>query len=177
MATISLRGQLTHTSGELPAVGETAPAFTLLDVGLKSRSLSDFSGQCKLIYVLPSLDTPVCAKSTRLLVEQLQASGEVGDNVAVLIISADLPFAQQRYCLQHKLLQVTPLSLHRHPDFGQDYGLLITDGPLAGLTARAILVLDEKDTVRYTELVRDIGDEPDYTAALTALKNAAMTNA
>jgi len=177
MATISLRGQVTHTSGELPTTGEAAPAFTLLDVNLQSRSLTDFYGRRKLIYALPSLDTPVCAKSTRLLVEKLRAAGEVGDDVAVLIISADLPFAQQRYCLQHKLLEVTPLSLHRHPGFADDYGLMITDGPLAGLTARAILVVDDKDTVRYTELVADIADEPDYNAALNALRTAATVKA
>ena len=171
MATISLRGEETHTCGELPAVGQIAPAFTLLDTRLQERSLAEFSGRRKLIYILPSLDTPVCAKSTRKLVEQLQAAGQGGDDIAVLIISADLPFAQHRYCIQHKLLQVTPLSLHRHTDFGHDYGLLITDGPLAGLTARALLVLDEQDTIRYTELVNEISNEPDYSAALAALLN------
>jgi thiol peroxidase len=171
MATITLRGQATETCGKLPPTGHTAPAFTLLDNTLHARSLSDFTGCRKLIYTLPSLDTPVCATSTRKLVEHLRTADQSSDNVSVLIISADLPFAQQRFCTQHKLESVTPLSLHRDTAFGHDYGLLITDGPLTGLLARAILVLDEQDTVLYTELVDEIGNEPDYSAALAALKS------
>jgi len=176
MATISLRGQTTQTCGELPPTGQTAPAFTLLDNHLKARSLGDFSGQRKLIYTLPSLDTPVCAKSSRKLVEQCQAASLSDENIAVLIISADLPFAQQRFCKQHKLNAVTSLSLHCDTAFGIDYGLLIADGPLTGLTARAILVLDEQDTVLYTELVSEIGHEPDYEAALTAIRARAISD-
>jgi len=171
MATISLRGQAMQTCGELPAIGHTAPNFTLLDTTLQARSLDDFAGRRKLIYSVPSLDTPVCAKSTRKLVEQLQAAGQADDHIAVLLISADLPFAQQRFCKQHKLDTITPLSLHRDSAFAHGYGLLISDGPLAGLTARAILVLDEQDRVQYTELVSEIGHEPDYAAALAALLN------
>jgi len=170
MATITLRGQTTQTCGELPPIGHTAPAFTLLDNHLKACSLNDFSGQRKLIYTVPSLDTPVCAKSTRKLVEQLHTASLSDDNIAVLIISADLPFAQQRFCKQHKLNAIKSLSLHRDTAFGIGYGLIISDGPLAGLTARAILVLDEQDTVLYTELVTEIGHEPDFNAALSAIQ-------
>jgi thiol peroxidase len=172
MATITLRGQATETFGRLPPVGHTAPAFSLLNNKLEACSLSDFSGRRKLIYTLPSLDTPVCAKSSRKLVEQLQAAKQVDENTTVLIISADLPFAQQRFCKQHRLDAITMLSLHRDMAFGREYGLLITDGPLSGLLARAVLVLDEQDTVRYTELVSEIGHEPDYAAALAALQHS-----
>lgn len=179
MATIHLRGKATQTCGQLPAIGEAAPGFSLLDDRLQVRTLSEFSGRCKLIYALPSLDTPVCAQSTLKLVEHCRAANLIGngndDEVVILIISADLPFAQQRFCKQHKLNDVTTLSLHRDTAFGVDYGLLINDGPLAGLTARALLVLDEQDRIVYTELVDEISAEPDYAAALQALKNILAT--
>lgn len=166
MAVISLRGQTTNTCGEPPPVNHTAPEFTLLDGQLQGRSLTDFHGN-KLIYTVPSLDTPVCARSTRKLVEQLNAAGQL-HNSDVILISADLPFAQQRFCKQFKL-DITTLSLHRDTAFGHNYGLLIEDGPLSGLLARALLVLDQDNCIRYCELVADIGDEPDYAAALQVL--------
>jgi len=172
MAVISLRGQPTNTCGELPPVGHTAPEFTLLDSRLQGRSLADFSGN-KLIYTVPSLDTPVCAKTTRKLVEQLNAAGQLQD-VNVILISADLPFAQQRYCQQFKL-DITALSLHRDTAFGRNYGLLIDDGPLTGLLARGLLVLDQDSIIRHGELVADIGDEPDFTTALQVLAGLSNT--
>jgi thiol peroxidase len=173
MAVISLRGQATQTYSEPPTIGHTAPEFSLLDQKLQARSLADFAGLNKLIYTVPSLDTPVCAKTTRQLVEQLNDAGRQ-DNTAVILISADLPFAQQRYCKQYKL-DITTLSLHRDTAFGRDYGLLIEDGPLTGLLARALLVLDRSNIVRHAELVADIGNEPDYTAALQVLADLGDT--
>ena len=172
MAVISLRGQTTNTCGELPPIGHTAPEFTLLDDQLQVRSLSDFAG-IKLIYTVPSLDTPVCAKTTRKLVEQLNAAGQRQDT-NVILVSADLPFAQQRYCKQFKL-DITTLSLHRDTAFGHDYGLLIEDGPLTGLLARALLLLDRDNIIRYAELVVDIGNEPDYAAAQQVLADLSDT--
>lgn len=175
MASITLRGQATQTCGQLPAIGSNAPDFALLDSHLKTRTLREFSGQCKLIYTLPSLDTPVCAKSSRKLVAQCQAANLIDTGLVILIISADLPFAQQRFCKQHQLNHVITLSLHRDTGFGVDYGLLINDGPLAGLTARALLILNEQNQVVYTELVSDISDEPNYDAALQALQHTTAT--
>ena len=172
MAVISLRGLPTNTCGELPPLNHTAPEFTLLDSQMQGRSLADFAGN-KLIYTVPSLDTPVCAKTTRKLVEQLNAAGQQQD-VTVILISADLPFAQHRYCKQFKL-DITTLSLHRDTAFARNYGLLIEDGPLTGLLARALLVLDRDNIIRHSELVADIGDEPDYAAALQVLAGLSDT--
>jgi thiol peroxidase len=127
--------------------------------------LTDYSGKKKLLNIVPSLDTPTCALSTRKFNES--ASGR--DDVVVLIISADLPFASGRFCTAEGLEDVVPLSMMRTRAFAKDYGVLITDGPLAGITARAIVVLDENNQVVYTQLVPEIADEPDYDAALAAL--------
>jgi thiol peroxidase len=165
MATITLRGNEIHTNGELPAVGGTAPDLHLVDVELNDRTLSDYKGKKKLLNIVPSLDTPTCATSTRKFNEA--AKGR--DDVVMLIVSADLPFAQGRFCTGEKLENVIPLSMMRSRNFGKDYGVLITDGPLAGITARAVVVLDENDKVIYTEMVPEIGQEPDYDKALAAL--------
>jgi thiol peroxidase len=165
MATITLRGNEIHTNGELPAVGGTAPDLHLVDVELNDRTLSDYKGKKKLLNIVPSLDTPTCATSTRKFNEA--AKGR--DDVVMLIVSADLPFAQGRFCTGEKLENVIPLSMMRSRNFGKDYGVLITDGPLAGITARAVVVLDENDKVVYTEMVPEIGQEPDYDKALAAL--------
>lgn len=165
MATITLKGNPIHTSGELPAAGTPAPDFRLTDAELNDRSLGDYAGKTKLLNIVPSLDTPVCAISTRKFNEA--AKGR--DDLVVLIVSADLPFAQQRFCTGEKLDNVVPLSLMRGRTFAKDYGVLITDGPLAGITARAVVVIDAGGTVRYTELVPEIGQEPDYDQALAAL--------
>ncbi len=165
MATITLQGQEIHTNGELPAVGSQAPDFQLVDTDLNDRSLKDFAGRKKLLNIVPSLDTPVCAISTRRFDEA--AKGR--QDVVMLIVSADLPFAQSRFCTGENLANVVPLSMMRSRNFAKDYGVLITDGPLAGITARAVVVLDENDRVVYTELVPEIGQEPDYERALAAL--------
>jgi thiol peroxidase len=166
MATITLRGNAIHTAGDLPAVGAAAPDFRLVDGDLKDVTLETFKGKKKVLNVVPSLDTPVCATSTKKFNEK--AAGM--SNTVVLVVSADLPFAQKRFCATEGLKNVVPLSLMRTPAFAKDYGVLITDGPLAGVTARAVLVLDENNRVRHAQLVKEIAEEPDYDAALAALK-------
>ncbi len=165
MATITLKGQEIHTSGELPPVGSQAPDFVLVDKDLNDRTLADFRGKKKLLNIVPSLDTPVCATSTKVFNDY--AKGR--DDVVMLVISADLPFAQARFCGTEGVDKVVPLSMMRSRKFAKDYGVLITDGPLAGITARAVVVLDENDRVVYTELVPEIAQEPDYDRALAAL--------
>ncbi len=165
MATITLKGNEIHTNGELPAVGSQAPGFELVDADLGDKSLADYAGKKKLLNIVPSLDTPVCATSTKKFNEA--AAGQ--DNVVMLVISADLPFAMGRFCSAEAVDKVMPLSMMRSRNFAKDYGVLIEDGPLAGITARAIVVLDENDKVVYTELVPEIAQEPDYDKALAAL--------
>ncbi len=165
MATITLQGNEIHTNGELPAAGSTAPDFKLTNTDLVDVSLADFAGKKKLLNIVPSLDTPTCAVSTRKFNE---AAAQRSDTV-FLIVSADLPFAQNRFVTAESLDHVVPLSMMRDRNFAKDYGVLIQDGPLAGITARAVVVLDENDKVIYTQLVPEIADEPDYEAALKAL--------
>ena len=165
MATITLKGNEIHTNGELPAAGSQAADFKLVDAELGDRSLADYAGKKKLLNIVPSLDTPVCATSTKKFNEAAAAQ----DNVVMLVISADLPFAMGRFCSVEGIDKVVPLSMMRSCNFAKDYGVLIEDGPLAGITARAIVILDETDKVVYTELVPEIGQEPDYDKALAAL--------
>jgi thioredoxin-dependent peroxiredoxin len=165
MATVTLQGNSIHTSGELPAVGTSAPDFHLVDGKLNDVHLADYSGKKKLLNIVPSLDTPTCATSTRKFNERAR---DLNDAV-VLVVSADLPFAQGRFCGAEGIDNVIPLSMMRSRNFAKDYGVLITDGPLAGITARAVVVMDENDKVVYTQLVPEIADEPDYDAALAAL--------
>jgi thiol peroxidase len=166
MATVTLDGNPIHTSGELPAVGERAADFRLIDPELNERSLADFSGRPKVINIVPSLDTSVCAAQTRRFNEE---AAHLGDT-AVLVISADLPFAQGRFCETEGIAGVTTLSMVRTNDFAEAYGIALTQGPLAGICARAVLVLDRDDIVRYRELVPEIAQEPAYDAALAALR-------
>jgi thiol peroxidase len=165
MANITLGGNPIHTSGELPAVGSKAPDFKLTAGDLKDLSLGDFKGKKKVLNIVPSLDTPVCATSTR----KFNADAGKLANVAVLVVSADLPFASKRFCTTEGLANVTPLSTFRS-SFAKDYGIGIVDGPLAGVTGRAVVVVDENDKVTYVELVPEIKQEPNYEAALAALK-------
>ncbi|MGB5439137.1 MAG: thiol peroxidase [Gammaproteobacteria bacterium] len=165
MATVTLNGNACNTSGDLPAVGTAAPDFHLVDGKLNDVHLADYSGKKKILNIVPSLDTPTCATSTRKFNER--AAGH--DDAVVLVVSADLPFAQGRFCGAEGLKNVIPLSLMRSGNFAKDYGVLITDGPLAGITARAVVVIDANDKVTYTQLVKEIADEPDYDAALAAL--------
>lgn len=165
MAQITLEGNPIHTNGELPAVGAKAPDFTLVDGELNDMHLASFSGRKKLLNIVPSLDTGVCAESTRRFNQALGGR----DDVVVLVVSADLPFAAGRFCEAEGVRNVVTLSMMRGRGFAKDYGVLIEDGPLAGITARAVVVLDESDHVVYTQLVPEIVQEPDYAAALSAL--------
>jgi thiol peroxidase len=146
-------------------VGEQAPGFTLTSQELEEKSLSDFGGKRKILNIVPSLDTGVCAASAKTF------EGRASDlqNAVVITISKDLPFAQQRFCQAEGIDNVITLSAFRSPEFGQDYGVEQVDGPLRGLLARAVLVLDENDKVLYRQLVPEIAEEPDYDAAVRAL--------
>ena len=165
MATVTLKGNEIHTNGDLPAVGSRAPDFVLVDGELNDVSLKTYSGKKKLLNIVPSLDTPTCALSTKKFNES------AGDykNTVFLMISGDLPFAMGRFCNTEGTKDVIPLSMMRSRNFAKDYGVLIEDGPLAGITARAVVVIDENDNVVYTELVSEIAEEPDYDQAKAAL--------
>ncbi len=165
MAEITLQGNPVHTSGELPAIGSPAPDFLLTDGELNDVSLKDFAGKKKVLSIVPSLDTGVCATSTKVFNDRLGGR----DDVVVLVISADLPFAQARFCSAEGTDRVKTLSMMRDKHFARDYGVLISDGPLAGITARAVMVLDENDRVLHAQLVPEIAQEPDYDAAIAAL--------
>jgi len=165
MATITLQGNEINTNGDLPAVGSSAPDFRLVNAELADKSLADYAGKKKLLNIVPSLDTPVCATSTK----KFNEAAAKRDDVVVLVISADLPFAMSRFCGAEGVDNVVSLSMMRSRNFAKDYGVLISDGPLAGITARAVVVLDENDKVVYTELVPEIAQEPDYDKALAAL--------
>jgi thiol peroxidase len=163
MAQITLRGNQINTVGELPAVGSPAPSFTLTGTDLGEVSSSQFSGTPVLLNIFPSVDTPVCATSVRTFNERAAAGG-----VSVLCVSKDLPFAQNRFCGAEGIENVKTASAFRD-GFGQDYGVTIVDGPMAGLLARAIVVIGADGNVAYTELVPEIAQEPNYDAALAAL--------
>ena len=165
MATVTLQGTEMYTSGELPEVGSDAPDFRLTNGDLADVSLADFAGKKRLLNIVPSLDTPTCAESARKFNEKFAGR----DDAVCLVISADLPFAQGRFCSTEGLENVVPLSMMKSKKFAKDYGVLITDGPLEGLAARAIVIVDENGKVTYTQLVKEIADEPDYDAALKAL--------
>ncbi len=165
MATVHLKGNPVTTNGNLPAVGADAPDFLLVSRQLADVGLDAFAGKRKVLNIVPSLDTATCAASARRFNE---VAGSLA-NTVVLIVSADLPFAQGRFCTAEGLENVVPLSMMRSRDFARDYGVLLQDGPLAGLAARAVVVLNEDNRVTYTQLVDEIADEPDYDAVLTAL--------
>ena len=164
MATITFQGKPLNTSGELPAVGSIAPAFTLVNNELADVTLATYAGKRKVLNIVPSLDTPICAASTR----KFNQKAVHLKNTVVLAISADLPFAQSRFCESEGLKEVVPLSTFRST-FANDYGVGIVDTFLAGLTTRAIVIIDEHDKVIYTQLVGEITHEPDYESALAAL--------
>ena len=166
MAQVTLNGNPIQTNGELPAIGAKTPEFTLTTGDLKDVTLAEWKGKKKILNIVPSLDTAVCATSTRKFNEK---AGQA-PNTVVLVISADLPFAQKRFCTTEGLANVIPLWLIRGKHMAMDYGVLLQDGPLAGLTARAVVVLDENDKVIHRQLVPEIGQEPDYDAALAVLR-------
>jgi thiol peroxidase len=164
MATITFQGKPLTTSGELPAVGSDAPAFSLTSRELVDVTLATYAGKRKVLNIVPSLDTPTCAASTR----KFNQKAAHLDNTVVLAISADLPFAQSRFCETEGLKDVIPLSTFRS-SFSNDYGVTITDTLLRGLTVRAVVIIDEHDKVIYTQLVSEIVNEPDYESALAVL--------
>ena len=163
---VTLKGEPVTLFGTFPSVGQVAPDFTLVDKDLKDVPLQSFAGKRKVLNIVPSLDTAVCATSTRKFNE---AASKL-NNTVVLVISADLPFAMSRFCVAEGLQNVVTLSLMRGRDFMRNYGVKIADTKLAGLTARAVLVLDDKNRIIHTELVDDITHEPNYDAALAVLR-------
>lgn len=165
MATIKHKGNPVTTIGELPKVGSAAPDFKLTKGDLSDVSLKDFAGKRKLIDITPSLDTGVCQTAARKFNEKASSLA----NTVVLIVSADLPFAQKRFCTAEGLTNVVPLSMMRSDDFGKAWGVLLTSGPMAGVLSRSVVILDENDKVTYTQQVGETTEEPDYDAAFKAL--------
>ncbi|MDX1368641.1 thiol peroxidase [Pseudomonas sp.] len=166
MAQVTLHGNPVQVAGQLPQPGQQAPAFTLVGADLADVSLASLAGKRKLLNIFPSVDTPTCATSVR----SFNAGASKLNNTVVLCISADLPFAQARFCGAEGLENVINLSTMRGSEFLKDYGVAIADGPLAGVAARAVVVLDENDKVLHSEMVGEIGNEPNYEAALAVLK-------
>lgn len=164
MAVISFQGKPLNTCGDLPAVGSTAPDFSLVNGNLKEVTLATYAGKKKVLNIVPSLDTPTCAASALMFNQKVAHF----DNTVLLQISADLPFAQGRFCENEGLHHITPLSTFRSR-FGKDYGVELVDSILKGLTARAVIVLDADNKVLYTELVKELADEPNYASALAVL--------
>lgn len=165
MATITLKGTPIETIGDLPKVGEKAPAFTLTKRDLSETTLDDFAGKRIVLNIFPSIDTQVCATSVR----RFNVEAAKLENSVVLCVSADLPFAHERFCGAEGIDDVLSLSSFRSEAFGKDYGVKITSGPLTGLMSRAVVIIDESVKVIYTEQVPEIVQEPNYEAALAAL--------
>ncbi len=165
MAKITLHGNEINTNGDLPAIGADAPVFSLVDVDLDEVGLANYKGKKKVLNIVPSLDTPICAISTKKFNDAAVAHSDT----VFLMISADLPFAMSRFCTAEGTENVISLSMMRSRKFAKDYGVLIEDGPLQGITARAVVVIDANDKVIHTELVPEIADEPNYNAALALL--------
>ncbi|WP_263145767.1 thiol peroxidase [Pseudomonas sp. RIT-PI-AD] len=166
MTQVTLKGNPIQVEGSLPQPGQQAPAFTLVGGDLSDVSLAKFAGKRKVLNIFPSVDTPTCATSVRTF----NAETSKLENTVVLCISADLPFAQARFCGAEGLQNVVNLSTMRGREFLEAYGVAIASGPLAGVAARAVVVLDEQDRVLHSELVGEIAEEPDYAAATAALK-------
>jgi thiol peroxidase len=166
VAEITFKGKAIRTFGSLPWKGKAAPSFTLVKTDLTQTGLDDYPGRRVVLNIFPSLDTPVCATSLR----KFNALAGSVLNTTVLCVSADLPFAAQRFCSAEGLDDLVPASCFRNPAFGETYGVAMVDGPLRGLLARSVVVVDEQGVVIHTELVPDIGQEPDYDAVEAVLK-------
>jgi len=166
MSFITLKGEPTQTSGHLPAVGTTAPDFTVTKTDLSEIKLKNYFGKKIILNIFPSLDTTTCANAMRHFNEMAAKFSDI----LILCVSADLPFAQQRFCSAEHLNNVQPVSIFRHPAFGKEYGVTILEGPLAGLLSRAVIVIDEKGIIRYVEHVPEITTEPNYPAILKILQ-------
>ncbi|MCH2110660.1 MAG: thiol peroxidase [Polyangiaceae bacterium] len=164
MAKTAFKGQEVNTSGELPSIGSGAPPFTLVGADLSEKTLADYQGKKIVLTINPSYDTGVCQATARRFHQELGARGDT----VVLMVSADLPFAQKRFCEAEGIVNIFPLSSFRS-SFAQDYGVELVDGPLRGLTARAVVVLDDAHQVVYSELTKDIVEEPNFEAAAAAL--------
>ena len=165
MTKIAFKENPIHTSGSLPKVGDIAPDFTLVDGELSEVKLSDFKGKNVVLNIFPSLDTDVCAKSVRNFNEK---AGSL-NNTVVLGISSDLPFASTRFCSHEGIKNTKALSVFRNDSFAKDYGVLLVDGPLKGLTARAVVVVNAKGEIIYNQLVPEITEEPDYNSAIDSI--------
>ena len=165
MTKITLKGNEIHTNGDIPKIGDEAPDFVLVNEDLNNVTLEDYKNKNKILSIVPSLDTPVCQTSTKVFNEK---ASSLKDTI-ILTISADLPFAMTRFCSSEKLNNIKSLSMMRSRNFAKDYGVLIVDGPLAGITARAVVVIDKNNIVIHSELVKEIADEPDYDGALNCL--------
>lgn len=165
MSTITFKGSKVNTSGELPKVGNIAPDFILVKNDLTELSLKDFKGKNIILNIFPSLDTGVCAASVRRF--NKDAAGM--KNTVVLAVSADLPFASGRFCTAEGIENVVPASVFRNPEFAKNYGLLMIDGPLKGLLARAVIVINPQGKIEHVELVPEITQEPDYQSAIGSI--------
>lgn len=166
MATITFKGMTVNTSGQLPAKGVAAPDFTLVKTDLSEVSLKDLKGKKVVLNIFPSLDTSTCAASVRRFNKEASAL----DNTVILAVSADLPFAAGRFCTTEGIDNVHPASVFRNAEFARSYGILMLDGPLKGLLARSVVVIDADGKVAYTELVSEVTEEPNYKAAIEAVK-------
>ncbi len=166
MARITLKGNAIETSGSLPEVGTAAPDFSLTATDLSTKTLADYKGKTVVLNIFPSIDTPTCAASAR----KFNSEASTKEDSVVLCISADLPFAHNRFCASEGLEDVISLSVFRSPSFGKEYGVEITTGPLAGLRSRAVVILDGEGKVKYSEQVPEIAQDPDFEAALAVLK-------
>ena len=169
MAEITLKGNSVNTIGDLPAVGSSAPDFTLVGPDLSEKSLADFAGKNVILNIVPSFDTGTCATSVKTFNSK---AADLGDTV-IVNVSKDLPFAQKRFCDSEGVESVTNLSAFRSPEFGEQYGIRLIDGPLKGLLGRAIVVINTNGEVVYTELVPEIVNEPSYEAAISAVAQTA----
>ena len=166
MAKLTLKGNPVSTIGNLPAVGTKAQGFTLTGTDLRDVKLSDFTGKKVVMNIFPSLDTSTCAASVRKFNKEAASL----DNTVVLCISMDLPYAHKRFCVAEGIENVVMASAFRNPEFGDDYGVTQTDGPMRGLLSRAVVVLDENAEVKYIQQVHEISEEPDYQPVLDSLK-------
>ena len=166
MAKITLKGNEVNTNSDIVTKGSIAPDFILVDSDLQDVNLSSFDGKNKILSIVPSLDTPVCQKSTLVFNEKVAGL----EDTVMLIVSSDLPFAMKRFCTNESLDNVMPVSMMRSRNFAKDYGVLLVDGPLSGITTRAIVTISKDNKVLHSELVTEIADEPNYQAALDSIK-------
>ena len=165
---VTMKGNPVSLKGSFPKKGTQAPDFSLVDAALKDTTLADFAGKKKIISIVPSLDTPTCSISAK----KFNDAALKDKDWVFIVVSCDLPFAQKRFCISEEAKHVLTLSMMRSKKFAEDYGVLIQDGPLAGLCTRGVLVLDENNKVLHAELVSEISSEPNYKAALDAVKGS-----